>query len=44
LFVFEGLLKRFEARLVIAALAASAVAIWVGRAILGNTPEFTAPP
>lgn len=43
LFVFEGLLKRFEARLVIAALAASAVAIWVGRAILGNTPEFTAP-
>ena len=29
---------------VIAALAASAVAIWVGRAILGNTPEFTAPP
>jgi CIC family chloride channel protein len=41
LFVFEGLLKRFEARLVIAALAASAVAIWVGRAIAGDTPEFT---
>lgn len=41
LFVFEGLLKRFEARLVIAALAASAVAIWVGRATFGDTPEFT---
>ncbi|MBL8414480.1 MAG: H(+)/Cl(-) exchange transporter ClcA [Propionivibrio sp.] len=44
LFVFEGLLKRFEARLVIAALAASAVAIWVGRAIFGDTPEFTVEP
>ena len=44
LFVFEGLLKRFEGRLVIAALAASAVAIWVGRAIFGDTPEFTVRP
>jgi CIC family chloride channel protein len=39
-FVSEALVKRFEARIAIAALAASAVAIWVGRAIFGSAPEY----
>lgn len=43
-FVFEGLVKRFEARIVIAALAACAVATWVGRAISGNAAEFSVGP
>lgn len=41
LFVCEGLLKQFETRLVLAALAASAVAIWVGRAMFGSAPEYS---
>jgi CIC family chloride channel protein len=43
-FVLEGLVKRFEARIAIAALAASAVATWVGRAIVGGAPEFSLGP
>jgi len=43
-FVLEGLVKRFEARIAIAALAASAVATWVGRAIAGDAPEFSVVP
>ncbi len=43
-FVFEALLKRFEARIAIAALAASAAAIWVGRAIFGSAPEYAVGP
>lgn len=39
-FVLEELVKRFEARIAIAALAASAAAIWVERLILGNRPDF----
>jgi CIC family chloride channel protein len=44
LFVFEVLIKRFEARTAIAALAACAVATWVGRAIFGDAPEYTVGP
>lgn len=40
-FVLEELVKRFEARIAIAALAASAAAIWIERLILGNQPDFT---
>lgn len=40
-FVLEELVKRFESRIAIAALAASAAAIWVERPILGNQPDFT---
>jgi CIC family chloride channel protein len=40
-FVFEALVRRFEARAAIAALAASAAAIWVGRAVFGSAPEFS---
>ena len=43
-FVFEALVKRFEARIAIAALAASAAAIWVGRAIFGSAPEYSEGP
>ena len=43
-FVFEGLVKRFEARIAIAALAACAVATWVGRAITGDAAEFSVGP
>lgn len=39
-FVLEELLKRFESRIAIAALAASASAIWVERLILGDHPCF----
>lgn len=39
-FVLEELVKRFEARIAISALAASAAAIWVERLILGNRPQF----
>ena len=39
-FVLEELLKRFDARAGIAALAASATAIWIERWILGNAPDF----
>ena len=44
LFVFEVLVKRFEARTAVAALAACAVATWVGRALSGNAAEFTVAP
>lgn len=44
LFVVEGLLKRFEPRLAVAALASSAVAIGVGRWLSGGGPEFTLGP
>ncbi len=40
-FVLEELVKRFEPRIAIAAIAASAAAIWVQRLILGNQPDFT---
>jgi chloride channel protein, CIC family len=40
LFVFEALVKRFEARIALAALAACAVATGVGRPISGNAAEF----
>lgn len=39
-FVCEGLLKRFDARSAIAALAACAVSTWVGRAVFGDAPEY----
>jgi len=39
-FVLEELLKRFDARTGIAALTASATAIWIERWILGNAPDF----
>jgi CIC family chloride channel protein len=44
LFVFEVLVKRFDARMAVAALAACGVATWVGRAISGNAAEFTVAP
>jgi CIC family chloride channel protein len=44
LFVFEALVRRFEPRLAVAALAACGVATWVGRALLGQAAEFTVPP
>ena len=43
-FVLEELVKRFEARTTIAALAASAVAISVERMVLGNQPDFIVRP
>ena len=43
-FVFEGLIKRFEARAAIAVLAACAAATWVGRAIFGDAPEYSVGP
>jgi CIC family chloride channel protein len=43
-FVFESLVKRFEARVAIAALAASAAAIWAGRAICGSAPDYSVGP
>ncbi len=39
-FVLETLVKRFEVRIAIAALGASAISIWVGRALLGNAPGY----
>jgi CIC family chloride channel protein len=44
LFVFEALVKRFEARTALATLAACAVATWVGRAIAGNAGGFEVAP
>ena len=43
-FVLEELVKHFEARTTIAALAASAVAISVERLILGDQPDFLVRP
>jgi chloride channel protein, CIC family len=43
-FVLEELVRHFETRVAIAALAASATAIWVARMLLGNAPAFQIPP
>jgi len=43
-FVLEELVKRFEPRIAIAALGASAAAIWVSRSLLGNAPDFSVGP
>jgi chloride channel protein, CIC family len=43
IFVLEELVRRFEPRIAIAALGASAVAIAVARLFLGNAPDFTVP-
>src|SRR5262245_35906187 len=40
-FVLEELVRRFELRIAIAALAASATAIGVARLLLGDAPDFT---
>jgi CIC family chloride channel protein len=40
-FVLEELVRRFEAHIAIAALGASAAAIAVARALLGDAPDFT---
>jgi CIC family chloride channel protein len=40
-FVLEELVQRFEQRMAIAALAASATAIATARALLGDQPDFT---
>jgi chloride channel protein, CIC family len=42
-FVMEELVKRFETRVAIAALAASATAMAVGRVLLGDAPDFHVP-
>jgi CIC family chloride channel protein len=42
-FVLEELVKRFETRVAIAALAASATAMAVGRVLLGDAPDFHIP-
>jgi CIC family chloride channel protein len=42
-FVLEELVRRFELRVAIAALGASATAISVSRAILGDAPDFLLP-
>ena len=39
-FVLEELVQRFERRIAIAALAASATAIGVARVLIGDTPDF----
>jgi CIC family chloride channel protein len=43
-FVLEELVQRFEHRIAIAALAASATAIAVARALIGSNPDFAVPP
>jgi CIC family chloride channel protein len=43
-FVLEELVRRFETRIAIAALGASAIAILVARLFLGDTPEFQVEP
>jgi CIC family chloride channel protein len=43
-FVLEELVRRFETRIAIAALGASAAAIAVARALLGAAPDFTIEP
>jgi chloride channel protein, CIC family len=43
IFVLEELVRRFELRIAIAALGASASAISVSRAILGDAPDFHLP-
>lgn len=44
IFVLEELVRRFETRIAIAALGASAAAITVSRAILGGAIDFPGPP
>jgi chloride channel protein, CIC family len=44
IFVLEELVRRFELRVAIAALSASATAISVSRAILGDAADFRVPP
>jgi chloride channel protein, CIC family len=44
IFVLEELVRRFELRVAIAALSASATAISVSRAILGDAADFQVPP
>lgn len=44
IFVLEELVQKFEQRMAIAALAASATAIATARAILGDQPDFVLPP
>ena len=43
-FVLEELVRRFEAHIAIAALGASAAAIAVARALLGDAPDFAVKP
>ena len=43
IFVLEELVRRFEPRIAIAALGASAVAIAVARLLLGGSPDFIVP-
>jgi chloride channel protein, CIC family len=43
-FVLEELVQRFEPRIAMTALAASAAAIGVSRALLGDTPDFDVAP
>jgi CIC family chloride channel protein len=43
-FVLEELVRRFEPRIAVAALGASAAAIAVARAILGDAPDFQVAP
>jgi CIC family chloride channel protein len=43
-FVLEELVKRFETRIAVAALGASAAAIFVSRLVLGNQPDFVVGP
>jgi CIC family chloride channel protein len=43
-FVLEELVRKFETRIAIAALGASATAIWVARIILGSAPTFRVTP
>jgi CIC family chloride channel protein len=43
-FVLEELVRRFETRIAIAALGASATALWVARLLLGDAPEFRVEP
>jgi chloride channel protein, CIC family len=43
-FVLEELVQRFEHRIAIAALAASATAIAVARALIGSAPDFSVEP
>ena len=44
MFVLEELVRRFEHRIALAALAASATAIATARAILGDQPDFSVMP
>jgi CIC family chloride channel protein len=43
-FVLEELVRRFETRIAIAALGASASAIAIARLVVGHSPDFSVPP